>query len=265
MAPLRRSIDTRRGRQNDVSREPRVSREPLEQLEPLDWRPRPTFGQRVRSAMGAPIAVGATLFAAAVVVAVLAVMLQPHDVSNEAHGDGGDLAGSGGGSQIEADAGAERVADAGDAGAEETAGETLIVHVVGEVGEPGVVELPAGARVRDAIDAAGGATEAAALAGVNLARRVSDGEQIVVPDAASVAVGAPDGGGAGPAPDDGLVDLNAADAATLETLPRVGPALAQRIIDWRETNGGFASVDQLLDVSGIGQKTLDGFRDRVRV
>lgn len=263
MAPLRRSIDTRRG-PNEVGRERRQPGEPLEQLEPLDWRPRPTFGQRVRSAVGAPIAVGATLFAAAVVVAVLMVMLQPHDVSNDAHVGGGDLAGAGS-PQIEADSDAESAAEARDAGTGETAGEILIVHVVGEVREPGVVELPAGARVRDAIDAAGGETEAAALAGVNLARRVSDGEQIVVPDTAGAAVGAPDGGGAEPAADDGMVDLNAADAATLETLPRVGPALAQRIIDWREANGGFASVDQLLDVSGIGQKTLDGLRDRVRV
>lgn len=151
---------------------------------------------------------------------------------------------------------------------------SAFVHVVGEVADPGVVELNVDARVRDAIDAAGGPTKSAALAGVNLARLVVDGEQIVVPDAAGAELGAPGaspgGGVSAPGsgsrtPDGALVNLNAADATALETLPRVGPALAQRIIDWREANGSFASVDQLLEVSGIGEKTLEGFRDRVTV
>ncbi|MHA3683281.1 helix-hairpin-helix domain-containing protein [Leucobacter sp. HY1908] len=168
----------------------------------------------------------------------------------------------------------------------------VYVHVVGAVGTPGVVKLRAGARVQDAIDAAGGPTEEAVLAGVNLARVVADGEQLLVPDAealeamaAAASAGADAGAdaGAGAAGDAGatasaspqgssgaqgsasLVNINTADAALLETLPRVGPALAGRIIDWRTQNGGFQSVDQLLEVSGIGVKTLEGFRDRVTV
>ncbi|MBK0418204.1 ComEA family DNA-binding protein [Leucobacter sp. CSA1] len=159
----------------------------------------------------------------------------------------------------------------------------VFVHVVGEVNDPGVYELPADARVEAAIDAAGGTTPEAVLSGVNLARVVADGEQILVPDAetaaaaaAGTAPGAAPGGGPGASSEaeagvggaaigTGLVNLNTADAAALETLPRVGPALAQRIIDWRGANGGFASVDQLLEVSGIGVKTLEGLRDRVAV
>ncbi|MHA3724176.1 helix-hairpin-helix domain-containing protein [Leucobacter sp. HY1910] len=164
----------------------------------------------------------------------------------------------------------------------------VYVHVVGAVGTPGVVKLRAGARVQDAIDAAGGPTEEAVLAGVNLARVVADGEQLLVPDAEALeamaaAASAGADAGAGAAGDAGatasaspqgssgaqgsasLININTADAALLETLPRVGPALAGRIIDWRTQNGGFQSVDQLLEVSGIGVKTLEGFRDRVTV
>lgn len=238
--------------------------------EPLHWKPRPTFRERALGAVGTPGLVGAVLFVAAVVAAIVIVLVQPHGAlasaesadpfsadSSSTEADGLDD-GSGGGS------------DGGSApdGPDEAVG-TVFVHVVGEVASPGVIELEAGARVGDAVAAAGGATERAVLDGVNLARVVADGEQIVVPDAEAAAQGSV--GGAGGAGDGsgggtgGAIDLNAADAAELETLPRVGPALAQRIVEWRQRNGRFSSVDQLLDVSGIGQKTLDGFRDRVRV
>ncbi|MER3394525.1 MAG: helix-hairpin-helix domain-containing protein [Microcella pacifica] len=141
----------------------------------------------------------------------------------------------------------------------------LVLHVHGAVVEPGIVVLPAGSRVVDAIAAARGPTDEADLGGVNLARVVVDGEQLYVPRVGEVpppGAGASSGAGAGAS---GLVNINTADATALETLPGIGPALASRIIAWREANGGFRAVDELLAVSGIGQKTLDGFRDQVTV
>lgn len=137
----------------------------------------------------------------------------------------------------------------------------LYVHVLGEVEQPGLYILDLDARLVDALAAAGGTTDAADLRAVNLARPLSDGEQIVVP-----AVGAAeDGEGAGAAGGDGLIDLNSADQAELESLPRIGPALAGRIISWREDNGRFRSVDDVLAVPGIGEKMLAALRELVRV
>ncbi|TPX02458.1 ComEA family DNA-binding protein [Schumannella luteola] len=136
-------------------------------------------------------------------------------------------------------------------------GAPLFVHVLGQVTHPGLYELREGDRVVDAVAAAGGLTDAADPAGVNLARLLSDGEQLRVP-----AVGEVPPAAAGTA-SDGRVDLNTADAATLDTLPRIGPAMAQRIIDWREANGPITSVDDLLAVSGIGEKTVDALRPLV--
>ncbi|MGI0519576.1 ComEA family DNA-binding protein [Microbacterium maritypicum] len=138
----------------------------------------------------------------------------------------------------------------------------LYVHVLGAVEKPGLYVLDLDARLVDALAAAGGTTTDADLAAVNLARVLEDGEQVVVP-AAGAAGGAP--GGAAPPPGDDRIDLNAADQAALETLPRIGPALAERIIAWREENGRFTSVDDLLAVPGIGEKLLAGLRDGVRV
>ena len=132
-------------------------------------------------------------------------------------------------------------------GLEEVSG-TVLVHVVGKVAEPGVVELPIGSRVQDAVDAAGGATNNKALESVNLARLVVDGEQIVV--------GAPAEGSAS-----SKISINSASAAQLDELPGVGPAIAERIVQWRETNGPFTSVDELTEVSGIGPSILEQIRD----
>ncbi len=143
--------------------------------------------------------------------------------------------------------------------------EVVVLHVFGAVSQPGIVELPLGARVVDAIAAAGGPSDDADLAGVNLARVVVDGEQLRVPRVGEVPVTAPMApGGAGVA-GDGRVNLNTADAAALETLPGVGPAIAARIIAWRDENGPFRSVDELTAVSGIGEKTLAGLRDQATV
>ncbi len=134
----------------------------------------------------------------------------------------------------------------------------IFVHVLGHVVRPGLYELRTGDRVIDAIAAAGGLTESADPAGVNLARLLGDGEQLLVPAHGEVST-APQPG----VTTDGRVDLNTADAATLETLPRIGPAMAQRIVDHRSAHGPFASADDLLAVSGIGAKTLEALRPLV--
>jgi competence protein ComEA len=132
----------------------------------------------------------------------------------------------------------------------------LYVHVVGEVKSPGMYQLPIGARLVDAVFAAGGLTEEADNASVNLARELTDGEQIIVFSISqeSQAAGTTASG---------LVSLNRAGDKELEELPGIGPALAGRIVAWREANGGFKSVQDLLKVSGIGENLLAGVIDLV--
>jgi competence protein ComEA len=219
----------------------RLEPDPLAALDPAARR----AGPRVRIAVGAAV----VLFIAAVAAAAML-----------------SFASSGGGGQGVIDA-----SDAApDASGSATGGEAgvgtapLLVHVLGAVAQPGLVELTAGARVVDAVAAAGGFTAEADPAGVNLARPVVDGEQLVVFSVGQTpppAAGGSPGGSA--ASGDGLVHLNTADLAALDTLPRIGPALAQRILDWREANGPFTSVDQLLDVAGIGDAVFSGLADRV--
>jgi competence protein ComEA len=144
--------------------------------------------------------------------------------------------------------------------ADETANEVieqfLYVHVVGEVLSPGMYQLPIGARLVDAVFAAGGLTEDAENASVNLARELTDGEQIIVFSISQ------EGQSPGTT-SSGLVSLNRAGDKELEELPGIGPALAGRIIAWREANGGFKSVQDLLKVSGIGESLLAGVIDLV--
>jgi competence protein ComEA len=141
----------------------------------------------------------------------------------------------------------------------------VVVHVAGRVRRPGLVRAAPGARVADVIASAGGALPGADLTSVNLARQVTDGEQIVVgvpgarPPTASPGAG-PSTGGAG-----GQVDLNTASLAQLEGLPGVGPVLAQRILDWRTEHGRFSSVDELQEVSGVGPKKFESLKPHVRV
>lgn len=145
-------------------------------------------------------------------------------------------------------------------------GAPVYVHVSGAVALPGLYRLDEGARVVDAVSAAGGFGDAADQAAVNLARVVSDGEQLHVPVIGEAPPPAPAPGAAGGATaPGGKVDLNSADLATLDTLPRIGPAMAQRIIDWRDQNGRFTSVDDLLAVPGIGDKMLAALRELVTV
>jgi competence protein ComEA len=136
----------------------------------------------------------------------------------------------------------------------------LYVHVSGAVAAPGLYVLSPRARVVDAVAAAGGFADDADPAAVNLARTLDDGEQLHVPRAGEAAPSP-----TGSSPENGKIDLNTADAAQLETLPRIGPALAERIISWRDDNGGFTSVEDLLAVPGIGDKMLESLREHVTV
>lgn len=166
-----------------------------------------------------------------------------------------------------------------------------MLYVVGAVEHAGVVRVAADARVTDALTAAGGAAADADLSRLNLARPVVDGERLYVPRIGEAEVPAelPAGGGAGAGAGAGagvgagsggsasagagggagaaaqVVDLNTADATALETLPGIGPALAERILAWRDEHGGFRSVEDLLEVSGIGEGRFAELQDRVTV
>ena len=139
----------------------------------------------------------------------------------------------------------------------EAPGGDLVVDVAGKVRRPGIVRLPAGSRVVDALEAAGGARRGVDLTNLNLARPLVDGEQVLVgvravPGVAASAAAAPSGA----APAGPLVNLNTADSAELETLPGVGPVTAAAILQWRADHGAFSAVEELLEVSGIGDATL---------
>jgi competence protein ComEA len=139
------------------------------------------------------------------------------------------------------------------------------VYVSGAVREPAVVELPPGCILEEAIAAAGGARAEADLERINLALELQDQQHVYVPAQGEVGPppvisGGSEGGGAG-----SLVNLNTADAAALETLPRVGPATAERIIAHREANGPFEAIEELQDVPGIGPATFEGLKDLITV
>ncbi len=136
-----------------------------------------------------------------------------------------------------------------------TVPETIIVHVSGAVRRPGLVTVPSSARIADVIAAAGGAGLGADLGGLNLAATVRDGDQVVVPMPGET----PPGGGNS----NRGIDLNRSSAAELEELPGVGPVLAARIVAFRELNGPFSAVEDLLDVGGIGEAKLEAMRDAI--
>lgn len=127
------------------------------------------------------------------------------------------------------------------------------VHLTGAVKSPGVYPISIGMRLFEVIALAGGFTSQADRESVNLARAVTDGEQIIVSGAGESQV------------NDGLIHLNKATAADFDKLPGIGPTLSARIVDWREANGGFKSVDDLRRVSGIGDKLFSGIKALVTI
>jgi competence protein ComEA len=141
-------------------------------------------------------------------------------------------------------------------------GATIYVHILGAVSKPGLYLLADGDRALDAVGAAGGFTATADRSAVNLARLLVDGEQISVPNIGEAPVAVPGAPGSGSTAG-GKVNINTADEAALETLPRVGPAMAQRIIEWRKKNGRFTAVEELMSVTGVGEKTFDQLKDRI--
>ena len=183
-----------------------------------------------------------------------------------------DGAGPGGSAVGEARPGGREAAGAPPAASSgAAAGSTVVVHVAGAVASPGVVELPAGSRLHEAIKAAGGSTGTADLDRLNLAAILDDGQRVLVPERGSADAASPDAGadglgspgGAGPpAP---KVNLNTAGVEELATLPRVGPVLAQRIVDWRKQHGKFRTVQELDAVEGVGPKLLEALVPLVRV
>ena len=233
--------------------------------------------QRIKRAISVPIAASAVVFLAILLFSIGSVWLQPH---------GADASSSDSQLSPKKSAGAlGNTAEGTENGQnsrgkdQSSSGESIVVHVIGEVAKPGVYKLPAGSRALAAIEAAGGANETAVLSGLNLARPLNDGEQLLVPNSEQAALalshaanGASGATGVSPGDSTGsgtgtgkLVNLNTADGGALESLPHIGPALAQRIIDWRASNGAFRSVDQLLEVSGIGEKTFEDLRAFVTV
>jgi competence protein ComEA len=146
-------------------------------------------------------------------------------------------------------------------------GSDLVVDVTGAVADPGVYRMPAGSRVNDAVKRAGGASGKAELEAVNLAARLADGQQVVIPE--RVAGGGAAGTsaaavGAGAAGEEGPISLGTATVAELDTIDGIGPVTAQDIVEFREAHGGLSSVEQLDQVSGIGPATMAALRERLQ-
>jgi competence protein ComEA len=143
-------------------------------------------------------------------------------------------------------------------------GGDVVVDVAGEVASPGVYRLPAGSRVTDAVKRAGGATGRADPESINLAARLADGQQVVMPARADGPVGVAAGAaGADPA-SAGPISLGTATVEELDTIEGIGPVTAQDIVDFRDQHGGISSVDELDQIDGIGPATMDALRDRLQ-
>ncbi|MFC6706095.1 helix-hairpin-helix domain-containing protein [Flexivirga alba] len=264
----RRVAATRRAEHSDQTRRGRHSagggNDELRPREPLLRPPEPLIGAQVApsrlAVIGALIlvSVAALVFGGRVLWARAAA--EPHPVASA-----GAATSTSSASASAPSSSATRQGFGSTAASSSAAPTTLVVQVVGQVRKPGVVHVKSGSRVQDAVSAAGGALPGADLSAINLARVVADGEQIQVPKpgehptppaAGGAAGGSSAAGGAGGGSPASTVNLNTADETTLEGLPGVGPVMAQRILQWRADNGRFSTVDELGEVSGIGDKTL---------
>jgi competence protein ComEA len=216
----------------------------------------PARSVRMRVGLGAGVVL--ILVAAAVAVVVSAVSAHPAAASTATYSTGESASST---AAAPAAGSAAEQANQSDGAATSTAdASAAFVQVVGQVQKPGLYELPAGDRIVDAVAAAGGFTAKADQASLNLAQVISDGQQIVVgvKGAAPVTTGSISG-----VAGSGTVDINTADATTLETLDGIGPALAQRILAYRTAHGGFRSVGDLQNVTGIGPKKFAAIKGSV--
>jgi competence protein ComEA len=163
-----------------------------------------------------------------------------------------------------ASGGASGSGGAGGSGEFTVSGEAgdLVVDVTGEVARPGVYRMPAGSRVDDAVQRAGGATGRAELEAVNLAARLADGQQVVVP--ARLPGGGAAGTGAAAGEDEGPISLGTATVEQLDTIDGIGPVTAEDIVEFRDQHGGLSSIDQLDQISGIGPTTMEALRARLQ-
>jgi competence protein ComEA len=216
----------------------RLCRDPLRSVDRVAADPDPRHA-RVRVGIGAVVVLVLVALGCAVLVS--------------AWGDHGSAL------EVAQSTGAASAAPGAGVGAGSGSGAQFFVHILGAVERPGLYGVREGDRVIDAVAAAGGFTDSADQSQVNLARFLVDGEQLYVPTVGEAPASAPG------VTAQGKVNINTADASALETLPRVGPAMAARIIDWREVNGRFAAIEDLMSVTGIGQKTFDGLKELVTV
>lgn len=151
----------------------------------------------------------------------------------------------------------------------------ILIHVAGAVRQPGLYELPPKARVRDALQAAGGALPSADESALNLAALVEDGQKLLIPERSLAATtpapnhsptpGTSPGAPAAPANSSGPIDLNTASVEELDSLPGIGPAMAARILAYRQEHGGFKTIEEIQEVSGIGPATFEKLKDLITI
>ncbi len=186
-------------------------------------------------------------------IGIVLVLLGIRAVRAPLGADGGGEGGSGGGVRL---AGAPVGSEGGPAPSDGD----VVVHVAGAVAEPDVYRLPAGSRVADALDRAGGVTGRGDANAINLAARLADGQQVVVPERVR---GSGSAGSATASAEDGPISLGSADQAALETIDGIGPATAAAIIAYRDEHGGVGSIEELDEVPGIGPATIAALSDRL--